>query len=98
MELDSPIPWGDFVAREFAAARGWVAHPNGDAVETAACTDAGPVVAAVGPEGGFTDGELELAVRAGAKLVSLGPRILRIETAALALAALWTCRSGGVRE
>jgi 16S rRNA (uracil1498-N3)-methyltransferase len=55
---------------------------------------AGPLVAAVGPEGGFTDSELDLAVQAGAKLVSLGPRILRIETAAVALAAMMACRGG----
>jgi 16S rRNA (uracil1498-N3)-methyltransferase len=93
MELNAPVPWGEFVAREFAAAGGWVAHPNGEAVETATRSEAGRLVVAVGPEGGFTDGELELAVQAGAKLVSLGPRILRIETAALALAAVVTsCR------
>jgi 16S rRNA (uracil1498-N3)-methyltransferase len=41
---------------------------------------------AVGPEGGFTDAEVELARWHGWHLVDLGPRILRIETAALALA------------
>jgi 16S rRNA (uracil1498-N3)-methyltransferase len=93
MKLDAPVPWRDFVVREFAAAGGWVAHPSGDAIETATRSEGGPLVAAVGPEGGFTAGELELAVQAGAKLVSLGPRILRIETAAVALAAVVTsCR------
>lgn len=44
----------------------------------------------VGPEGGFTDRERDaLAQRAGAIPVSLGPRTLRAETAALALLALW---------
>ena len=43
---------------------------------------------AVGPEGGFTEEELELALRHGWRAVSLGPRILRIETAAAALAVL----------
>jgi 16S rRNA (uracil1498-N3)-methyltransferase len=46
------------------------------------------LVGAIGPEGGFSDEEIELAIAAGAKLVSLGPRVLRIETAALVLAAL----------
>ncbi|MFO8232903.1 MAG: RsmE family RNA methyltransferase [Longimonas sp.] len=39
---------------------------------------------AVGPEGGFTPREIDLARRAGAGLVQLGPRRLRTETAALA--------------
>ncbi len=49
----------------------------------------GPAAAvrvAVGPEGGFTEGEVALARAAGWQLVDLGPRMLRVETAALALA------------
>lgn len=38
----------------------------------------------VGPEGGWTDGEQEEAASCGWQAVSLGPRILRAETAALA--------------
>ena len=43
---------------------------------------------AVGPEGGFTDGEIAAAVAAGWRTVTLGPRTLRVETAAIALAVL----------
>ena len=46
------------------------------------------IVFAVGPEGGFTDEEVASALAAGWKTIDLGPRILRVETAALALAAL----------
>jgi 16S rRNA (uracil1498-N3)-methyltransferase len=42
---------------------------------------------AVGPEGGFTDEEVEMARAAGWLPLDLGPRILRIETATLVLAA-----------
>jgi 16S rRNA (uracil1498-N3)-methyltransferase len=45
------------------------------------------VTAFIGPEGGFTPEELELAAQAGCAAVSMGPRILRVETAAVALAA-----------
>lgn len=38
----------------------------------------------VGPEGGFTEKEVELAISRGAVSVTLGPRILRTETAAAA--------------
>lgn len=37
----------------------------------------------VGPEGGFTEAELASARDAGAQVVSLGPHVLRIETAAV---------------
>ena len=43
------------------------------------------VVLAIGPEGGFTRAEIELAKSRGWHVVDLGPRILRVETAALAL-------------
>lgn len=42
----------------------------------------------VGPEGGITDSEAELAVSHGFTPVSLGPRILRTETAGLAMIAI----------
>ena len=41
------------------------------------------VVALVGPEGGWSDDELVLLNEAGSKAVTLGPRVLRTETAAL---------------
>jgi 16S rRNA (uracil1498-N3)-methyltransferase len=47
----------------------------------------------IGPEGGFSDNELEDAEVAGFQAVSLGPRVLRTETAAIAalasLQSLW---------
>lgn len=42
----------------------------------------------VGPEGGFTDAEVESAKEAGYVCVSLGPRILRAETAAIVIMAI----------
>jgi 16S rRNA (uracil1498-N3)-methyltransferase len=55
----------------------------------------GPAAILIGPEGGFTDEE-RAAVRAvpGSQAVSLGPRILRADTAALAAAALWMAAAG----
>lgn len=41
----------------------------------------------IGPEGGFSEAEVEQARRMGARIVSLGPRRLRAETAALATLA-----------
>ncbi len=45
---------------------------------------------AVGPEGGFTNEEVDLAAKAGWHVVDLGPRILRIETATVLLVAIVT--------
>lgn len=42
----------------------------------------------IGPEGGFSDAEVECARRAGCHITSLGPRILRAETAAITAVAL----------
>lgn len=42
-----------------------------------------PVVALVGPEGGWSDDELALLNEFGCKSVTLGPRVLRTETAAV---------------
>jgi 16S rRNA (uracil1498-N3)-methyltransferase len=52
-------------------------------------TTPAPVLLAIGPEGGFTDAEVGLATIAGWQCVDLGPRILRVETAALLLVS-WT--------
>ena len=46
------------------------------------------MLAVVGPEGGFSHDEAERAEAAGARPIRLGRRILRTETAALALAAV----------
>ena len=43
----------------------------------------GSIVALVGPEGGWSDDELDLLDRHGSKSVSLGARVLRTETAAV---------------
>ncbi|HJP40499.1 MAG TPA: 16S rRNA (uracil(1498)-N(3))-methyltransferase [Dehalococcoidia bacterium] len=48
----------------------------------------GTVAVAVGPEGGFSPSEVSRAVGSGALLVSLGPNILRTETAAVAATVL----------
>ena len=61
----------------------------------AAIAKAGPAAILIGPEGGFTDAERE-AIRAlpSARPISLGPRILRAETAAVAAVSLWMGMAG----
>ena len=52
--------------------------------------DADSASVVVGPEGGLTTAEIEAFVTGGAQRVCLGSRILRVETAAVAAAALLT--------
>ena len=60
--------------------------------------DAAPAVILTGPEGGFTDEERALVRGApNAVPVSLGPRILRAETAALAALAAYMALAGDWR-
>lgn len=50
----------------------------------------------IGPEGGFSEEEVELAESLGVLVFGLGPRVLRSETAALAAAALIQYELGGL--
>ncbi|HEX5471223.1 MAG TPA: RsmE family RNA methyltransferase [Lacipirellulaceae bacterium] len=72
---------------EICKPRRLVAHRDGPPSSQIDWTSRVPTQIAVGPEGGFTNAELEAAEAAGWQIVSLGPRTLRTETAAVALAA-----------
>lgn len=61
-----------------------------------AAVDAEEIVVVVGPEGGFTEPELARAREAGAVVASFGPLVMRIETAAVAAAAI-VMHAAGVR-
>ena len=102
MELGTVIDWSEFVANKLEGSAVAIAHPGGvpftTGVISSLCDDAtkktpessrGTVTIVIGPEGGFTVEEITQAASRGAQLVSLGPRILRVETAALAAASLF---------
>jgi len=60
---------------------------------------AGGAAVLIGPEGGFTETELDdLAKLAFVSLVSLGPRVLRADTAALAALAVYQAVAGDWRQ
>ncbi len=52
------------------------------------------ITALIGPEGGWADDEIEQARETGWRIVTLGGRILRAETAAIAIATLMQHRFG----
>jgi len=80
----------------FADEAGEADGPNaaGPALDVISELD-GPCALLIGPEGGFTPNEREL-IRSYpfVKAVTLGPRILRADTAAIALLTLWQARHG----
>ncbi len=88
MELDAAISLGRGVqaggsAHERVALV--IAHPGAPAYRSCG---AGTVRLLIGPEAGFTPDEVELMVSAGAVAAEFGPHIMRIETAAVAAAAI----------
>lgn len=90
MEIGEAQSWRTFVSTVPGDALRLVAHPGGKPLgeaRSAMGTSALEIVAAVGPEGGFSDEEVAAAIAADWTKVDLGPRILRVETAAAALAA-----------
>lgn len=82
MRIEEPQPWPIVAARADLPAERWLLHPG---VGELLPPQRGPRVVAIGPEGGFTERE---AAMPGWLAVSIGPRILRIETAAIAAAAI----------
>lgn len=85
MRVARPTPWREYCAQPAAGAVRWLAHPQGDPRGGRMDSAPGAICVAVGPEGGFTDAEIDLARKHDWELIGLGPRILRIETAALAM-------------
>jgi len=72
---DLPAPTG----------QGFIAHPGSDARLHDVLDWRGPVTLVSGPEGGFADEEVHALQARGYLTVTLGPRILRAETAPVAL-------------
>lgn len=70
---------------EFGAGERVVAHPYGEAARAARLDPGGRLLLAIGPEGGWTDEEVALFEAHGFRRCSLGPRILRTDTATIAL-------------
>jgi 16S rRNA (uracil1498-N3)-methyltransferase len=101
MQIDEPRAWDGFIQDTRSGGKETnqsiarlVAHPGGVSLADCRCDVSKTVtfVVAVGPEGGLTEEECRRAADAGWQLVNLGPRILRVETAAIALIAAITAK------
>ncbi len=98
-EILAPLPWRDYL-KQTGEGNKWICVARGDVphlLAVAQASDAAiPAVIATGPEGGWTEQEVEGAIAAGFQPVSLGPYILRAVTAPLAALTLITAvRSTG---
>jgi 16S rRNA (uracil1498-N3)-methyltransferase len=102
VDIRQPTPLADFIAaitaneNDTPPALLVFSERGGMAISEALCKvdHIRRVVALVGPEGGWSDGELGLLESSGARMVTLGPRILRAETAALVAVTLIQHRLG----
>lgn len=83
MQIQPLAEWQDYCQRTDLPDQRRVAHFGGRAGRG---RPGEATAVAVGPEGGFTDEEVERAITAGWQPVDLGPRVLRVETAALVMA------------
>ncbi|MBD2106159.1 16S rRNA (uracil(1498)-N(3))-methyltransferase [Nodosilinea sp. FACHB-13] len=86
-----PLPWRNYLKQVSEGSR-WICVARGDAPHLLTVAQASdptrPAVIATGPEGGWTEAEVEGAIAAGFQPVSLGPHILRAVTAPLAALTL----------
>lgn len=85
-EIDAPVPFEDALARE--AAHRFALDEAADAEPLIAPAGDGSTAILTGPEGGWTEDERARFIAAGWKRASLGPLILRAETAAIAALAI----------
>lgn len=94
-EVAAPVKLAALL-RDWPAERAlFFADEMGGADAAQAFAGSAPAAILIGPEGGFTEEE-RAAIRAHpqARAISLGPRILRGETAAIAAMALWMAIAG----
>jgi 16S rRNA (uracil1498-N3)-methyltransferase len=87
--VEEPTPFSTFV-EDSTRARVLFAEGGGATLDSLDTNDESPasVVALVGPEGGWEPEEIELARARGWRIVTLGGRTLRAETAAITVCAL----------
>ena len=95
MQIVPPIPWREWLLQTRSRQQQWYfADPLGTPFPAQGFSS--EIAIAIGPEGGFSPQEVTEAEQHGGQPISLGPQILRIETAAIAIAGyqrLTTIRS-----
>ncbi len=85
MEIAPPREASEYFADDSLSMK-LIAEPGGETLGSLP-SEVSTIACAIGPEGGFTPAELKVALENQWRPVSLGRSILRIETAAIAVAA-----------
>lgn len=94
-EINQPVPFASLVETAESCAHAVLLHPDGTTSLAAIMRKAGSsMTLCTGPEGGFSDAERAAAQTAGMSVATLGPRILRTETAPLAALAVAQALAG----
>lgn len=84
-EIERPLHFNDWIKQASQQGARWIFHPQRySSLSEQLVPDSGKVTLLVGPEGGFSVEEIQLAIAHGFEAMGLGPRILRTETAAVA--------------
>ena len=96
-EIVEPKPLRRFIEELDPARHLYFADEEGGETVATAFSE-GPAAILIGPEGGFTEEERAFVRGTGASAISLGPRILRAETAALAALATFMAIAGDWRS
>jgi 16S rRNA (uracil1498-N3)-methyltransferase len=76
----------------------WIAHPDAAPLTSERIDEDRPPTLIVGPEGGWSPQELELTNGPSVERFGLGPRTLRVETAAVTGASLFQWLAGDLRR
>ena len=88
LSIDELQDWTD-VLRRLSTWPKLIAHPEGTSFGDLLpqVREESKLMVAIGPEGGFSSDEIQLARAAGGEIVGLGTSILRMETAAVSMVA-----------
>jgi 16S rRNA (uracil1498-N3)-methyltransferase len=101
MKIHPPISFAEFVAQPAVHNELCLIFSERNGISLARAVDSieppASVKAIVGSEGGWTDEEIQQANTAGWRIVTLGGRTLRAETAAITVAALLQHRFGDLK-
>ena len=86
-ELQEPILFNEWMGLNSSGVK-LILHPNSQHPLNSVEISNNEVTLIIGSEGGFSEQEIEKAIEAGCRRISLGPRILRTETAVVSAVSI----------
>lgn len=94
MRITEPLGFAELIANSIA--KDVVVFSERDGLNFSSIKPDKRITALLGPKGGWDNTELDAAVEQGIKIVTLGGRILRAETAAIGITAILQHRFGDI--